>query len=286
MQNVAMRYSATSRRIFSADFRYRIGPRLPRGNLVLISTTFASISAFFECVARSGLRDAFVEMILSRGVDRHAVRDPRLFENCFYAYAIPYVWLVKPEDQQVGAHLIIARDTIRIPPQAIDPTVKNFQWGDLIRGLFEAYDQGGHTVVLPDADGNIIEGPGFNLFACHDEILLTPARGVLQGITRRTVLALAEEQGITARLDMFDADVLRAATEIFLTSTAGGLGVSKRVEVVAARHDVKKTPATRTGLNAPVPRAPPSATPPPPAAPASKPQTRPGRPCRAWHPPA
>ena len=177
----------------------------------------------FECVARSGLRDAFVEMILSRGVDRHAVRDPRLFENCFYAYAIPYVWLVKPEDQQVGAHLIIARDTIRIPPQAIDPTVKNFQWGDLIRGLFEAYDQGGHTVVLPDADGNIIEGPGFNLFACQDEILLTPGRGVLQGITRRTVLALAEEQGITARLDMFDADVLRAATEIFLTSTAGGV---------------------------------------------------------------
>ena len=40
---------------------------------------------------------------------------------------------------------------------------------------------------------------------------------------RRTVLALAQEQGITARLDMFDADVLRAATEIFLTSTAGGV---------------------------------------------------------------
>jgi branched-chain amino acid aminotransferase len=77
--------------------------------------------------------------------------------------------------------------------------------------------------VLVDADGNITEGPGFNLFAYHDGTLLTPAHGVLEGITRRTVLDLAEEQGIAAKLETFDADVLRTADEIFLTSTAGGV---------------------------------------------------------------
>jgi branched-chain amino acid aminotransferase len=177
----------------------------------------------FECVRCSGLRDAYVEMILSRGVAPPGIRDPRQFENRFYAFAIPYVWIVKPEDQQIGTHLVICTETTRIPPQAVDPTVKNFHWGDLVRGLFEAYDRGGSTAVLADADGNITEGPGFNLFAYHNGILLTPAQGVLEGVTRRTVLDLAEEQGISARLAMFDADLLRSADEIFLTSTAGGV---------------------------------------------------------------
>ena len=45
----------------------------------------------FECVRRSDLRQAYVDMILSRGVDEDGSRDPRRFRNRFYAYAIPYV---------------------------------------------------------------------------------------------------------------------------------------------------------------------------------------------------
>ncbi len=177
----------------------------------------------FECVRRAGIRSAYVEMILSRGIDEDGSRDPRRFRNCFYAHAVPYMWIVKPEDQKVGIHLVIAEKTIRIPPDAIDPTVKNFHWGDLVRGIYEAYDRGGYTVVLPDAAGNITEGPGFNVFVYYRGSLLTPERGVLKGITRQTTIDLAEAQGIPVRLDMFGADVLMAADEIFLTSTAGGV---------------------------------------------------------------
>jgi len=177
----------------------------------------------FECVRRTGIRNAYVEMILSRGIDEDGSRDPRRFRNCFYAHAVPYIWIVKPEDQKVGIHLVIAEKTIRIPPDAIDPTVKNFHWGDLVRGIYEAYDRGGYTVVLPDAAGNITEGPGFNVFVYDRGSLLTPERGVLKGITRQTMIDLAEEQGIPVRLNMFGADVLMAAEEVFLTSTAGGV---------------------------------------------------------------
>lgn len=177
----------------------------------------------FECVRRAGIRNAYVEMILSRGIDEDGSRDPRRFRNCFYAHAVPYMWIVKPEDQKVGIHLVIAEKTIRIPPDAIDPTVKNFHWGDLVRGIYEAYDRGGYTVVLPDAAGNITEGPGFNVFVYDRGSLLTPERGVLKGITRQTMIDLAEEQDIPVRLDMFGADVLMAAEEVFLTSTAGGV---------------------------------------------------------------
>ncbi len=177
----------------------------------------------FECVRRSGIKNAFVEMIMSRGVDEERSRDPRRFRNRFYAYAIPYIWIVKPEDQEVGIHLIIAEKTIRIPPEAVDPTIKNFHWADLTRGIYEAYERGGYTIVLPDVEGNITEGPGFNVFVYYEGTLLTPEKGVLEGITRATVLDLADELNIPARLGMFDAKVLKEAQEVFITSTAGGV---------------------------------------------------------------
>lgn len=177
----------------------------------------------FECVRRSGLQNAYVQMIMTRGVPPPGVRDPRLFDNRFYGFAIPYVWILKYEDQEIGTHLVVSRDTIRIPPKAVDPTVKNFHWGDLVRGLLEAYDRGGLNAVLADEAGHITEGPGYNLFAYAKGVLVTPATGVLEGITRMTVLDLAEEQGIPTRLEMFKIDLLREADEIFLSSTAGGV---------------------------------------------------------------
>ena len=177
----------------------------------------------FECVRRSELREAYVDMILSRGMDEDGSRDPRRFCNRFYAYAIPYVWIVKPKMQETGIHLVVAEKTIRIPSNAVDPRSKNFHWGDLMRGLYEAFDRGAYTVVLPDAQGNITEGPGFNVFACHEGTLHTPAAGVLEGITRQTVIDLAEEQGIPVELDSFGTGLLESAEEVFLSSTAGGI---------------------------------------------------------------
>lgn len=176
-----------------------------------------------ECVRRSGLRDAYVEMIVTRGSPPAGERDPRKFNHRFYAFAVPYVWLVKPDDQLRGTNLVIARDVVRIDPQAVDPSVKNFHWGDLTRGLFEAYARGGNTAVLLNAAGEVTEGPGFNIFALSAGCLWTPAGGVLHGITRQTVITLASECGITTEVTMFGPERLTRADEIFMTSSAGGV---------------------------------------------------------------
>ena len=55
-----------------------------------------------KCVKLSELRDSYVEMIITRGVPLNGERDPRKFSNRFYAFAIPYVWVVTPEDQKKG----------------------------------------------------------------------------------------------------------------------------------------------------------------------------------------
>src|SRR5215218_1902710 len=66
-------------------------------------------------------------------------------------------------------------------------------------------------------------GPGFNLFAVKAGSISTPERGVLEGITRKTVIELAAEHGIPLEVRPVPADEVRTADEVFITSTAGGI---------------------------------------------------------------
>ena len=175
-----------------------------------------------ECVRLSGLRDAYAEVICTRGIPKPGSRDPRECENRFYAFVVPFVWIADPEKQERGLHATIGHRR-RIAPESVDPTVKNYHWLDLEVGLLEAYERGGETVILTDANGNVVEGPGFNVFAVHDGAISTPDRGVLEGITRRTVIELANGHGIPIEARPVAADELRRADEVFLSSTAGGV---------------------------------------------------------------
>jgi branched-subunit amino acid aminotransferase/4-amino-4-deoxychorismate lyase len=176
-----------------------------------------------EVVRRSGLREAYVEAVVTRGVPRPGERDPRRWTPRLYVYAIPYVWIVRPELQEEGTNVIVSERTRRIPPDSVDPTVKNFHWGDLVRALFEAYDRDAWLPILTDGEGHVAEGPGFNVFALVEGMLHTPERGVLEGITRRTAIEIAREQGLEVRIGGLPVSQLHAADEIFLTSTAGGV---------------------------------------------------------------
>jgi branched-chain amino acid aminotransferase len=201
--------------------RLRLTPPHDRGTVRRI---------LIELIEASGLREAYVEMVCTRGSSVGGSRDPRTFVNCFYAFAIPYVWIVRPEDADTGMDAAIARRARLIPSDSVDPTVKNFHWGDLTRGLFEAYDRGAHHVLLLDHEGNLTEGPGYNVFALIDGRLLTPASGVLDGITRRTVLELARGEGLEAvEADIAESEV-HAARELFATSTAGGIMAITRLD--------------------------------------------------------
>jgi branched-chain amino acid aminotransferase len=175
-----------------------------------------------ECVRLSGLRDAYAEIICTRGVPPPGSRDPRDCENNFFAFVVPFVWIADPDKQLRGLHAAIA-GVQRIQPESVDPKVKNYHWLDLELGLYEAYERGGETVILVDGDENVLEGPGFNVFVMKDGGVLTPSRGVLEGITRKTAIELAAELGIPLEARPVPADEVRAADEVFLTSTAGGV---------------------------------------------------------------
>lgn len=175
-----------------------------------------------ECVRRAGLRDAYVELLCTRGRPAPGSRDPRTCANRFMAFAIPFVWIATPERQREGIDLVVGTPQ-RIPSASVDPRVKNYHWLDFVAGLFEAYERGGETVVLTDGQGHLTEGPGFNVFVVRHGRLATPAVGVLEGVSRRTVIELAQAAGLSVEQRPVSVAELRDADEVFLTSTGGGV---------------------------------------------------------------
>ena len=190
-----------------------------------IGLTRADIAAaLHQMVGASGLQDAYVAMVAARG--RNPVpgsRDPRDCINHFYAWCVPYVHLVKPEDAARGTSVWIAKSVRRIPRDSVDPTAKNYHWGDFTSGLFEAKDNGFETTLLLDHDGHVTEGPGFNVFAVFDDRIVTSDHGVLHGISRRTALEMAAARGLATACRPLPLDEFWQADEVFLTTSGGGI---------------------------------------------------------------
>jgi branched-chain amino acid aminotransferase len=182
-----------------------------------------------ECVARSGLRDAYVQVTCTRGLPPAGTRDPRLCRNRLYAFAQPFVWIADEQQRREGLRMILAK-TQRIPPESLDQRIKNFHWLDLTMGIFEAYDRDATVPIMPAADGTVTEGPGFNVFIVKDGALATPQRGLFEGITRRTVIEIAADLQMRCEVRAVRAEEVTIADEIFISSTAGGIMPVTRFE--------------------------------------------------------
>ncbi|MEO0403146.1 MAG: aminotransferase class IV [Pseudomonadota bacterium] len=197
-----------------------------------ISMDHAAIcTALHAMVAASGLQDAYVAMVAARG--RNPVpgsRDPRDCANHFYAWCVPYVHIITPEAAAKGTSVWIAKSVRRIPANSVDPKVKNYHWGDFTSGLFEAKDNGFETTLLLDHDGHVTEGPGFNVFAVFGDRVVTSDHGVLHGVTRRTVLEMCGEAGLSTETRPLPLDEFLQADEVFLSSSGGGVIPVARVD--------------------------------------------------------
>lgn len=201
--------------------RFRLDPGLSAAQITAVLA---------QCVRLSGLRSAYVEMIVTRGQPPWGSRDPRQAVNQFHAFAVPFVWIANPAQRERGLHVHVS-DVQRIPTASVDPTAKNYHWNDLTMGLLGALDAGHDTVLLTDAGGNVVEGPGFNVFAVTAAgTLVTPQAGVLEGVTRRTVLEMAQALGLPVELRALSAGELRRAAEVFLSTSGGGVLPVTRVD--------------------------------------------------------
>jgi branched-chain amino acid aminotransferase len=151
------------------------------------------------------------------------------FDEDFIAFAIPFGSVASKEQLECGLHLAIT-DVVRIQPSSVDPTVKNYHWLDMIKGLYAAYERGADTAILIDVNSNLSEGPGFNIFSINNGVVSTPDVSVLLGITRQTIFDICEELEVICHAQDITVDKLKTADEVFITSTAGGIMPVTRID--------------------------------------------------------
>lgn len=186
-------------------------------------------SNIIETLKRNCLRDAYIRLIVTRGIGDLGL-DPRKCPNpSVIIIAVPTITLYSPEVRERGVRAIISW-VRRDPVDATSHEIKTLNYMNSILAKIEANNSDVDEAICLDAKGFVSEGAAENLFVVKDGRIFTPpiSTGALAGITRNTVMDLArnigygvEEKNITPN-ELFNAD------EVFMTGTAA--------EIVAVRE--------------------------------------------------
>ena len=116
----------------------------------------------------------------------------------------------------------------------------------------EAVQSGFDEALLLNSRGKVSEASGMNLFIVRDGVLITPGvdQDILEGITRASVLELAQAMGIPTLERPVDKTELFVADEVFLSGTAARVTPVRRVETTDLRGDRPVMTAIRDRLTA------------------------------------
>ena len=120
-----------------------------------------------------------------------------------------------------GMHAAITR-TQSYSPEALDPKVKHYSRMNFNLAELEANDvEPGAWPILRDAEGNLTEGSGYNMFMVTDGVLRTPGdRALLQGVSRGMVFDLAKQLDIPVAVEDLQPYDLYTSDEAFFSSTS------------------------------------------------------------------
>jgi len=177
-------------------------------------------SAVEETVAANGLEDGYVRLVVTRGagslgLDIRRTSDPQVI-------IIADTITLYPEELYENGLDIITASTIRNHPCALSPRIKSLNYLNNILAKIEGTDAGTLEALMLNHKGEVAECTGDNIFIVKRGVLMTPPTdaGILDGITRRVVIELAEAAGIPFReCNMLKHDIY-AADECFLTGSA------------------------------------------------------------------
>jgi branched-chain amino acid aminotransferase len=189
--------------------------------------------AIIDTVRASGLRDAYIRPVVSRGPGDLGI-DPRKCPTPTVVIIVDEIRLYPREAYERGLRMITA--TARRPAvDALDGRVKSLNYLNNILARIEANRAGVEEALMLTPEGYVCECSADNVFVVvRGEVWTPPAHlGLLRGITRDTVLALASDLGIGAAERPFTLHDVYTADECFLTGT--GAEVAPVVEVDGRR---------------------------------------------------
>ena len=173
-----------------------------------------------ETVKANELTDGYIRLVITRGGDQLGL-DP-------FQCAAPQVIIIAagirlyPEEHYTNGLALITAATIRNHPAALSPRIKSLNYLNNIMAKVEAIDAGCLEAVMLNTKGEVAECTGDNLFLIKNGTIKTPPleAGILEGITRNTVIMLAEKAGLTVQQTPLTKHDIYVADECFLTGTA------------------------------------------------------------------
>jgi branched-chain amino acid aminotransferase len=166
-----------------------------------------------------GVQSAYVRIMITRG-ESPPFLDPTLSgPNNLVIIARefkenPKSWYEK------GVNVIIS-DIERTSVKAFDPNIKSGNYLNNVMAFMNAKKEGAFEALMLNSMGHLTEGTTSNIWMVKDNKIITPplSAGLLDGITRKTVLVLAKKNGLIVEQKNLAPDELVNADEAFLTAT-------------------------------------------------------------------
>ncbi len=183
-----------------------------------------------QVIQRNQLTTAYVRPMCFYGAEGMGLRADTLAVHCMIA-AWEWGTYLGNESLERGIRVRTSSFTRHHVNITMCKAKANGNYMNSMLALQEARACGCDEALLLDREGYVAEGSGENVFLVTDGELITPElTSALNGITRRTVITLAEEQGLTVKEKRITRDEVYIADEAFFTGTAAEVTPIREVD--------------------------------------------------------
>src|SRR5881628_2514414 len=217
------------RRVFRLDKHLDRLYHSAKGAWLAIPMTKAELRRLVEqAVAKSGLADAYIRLLVTRGVGDLGL-DPRKCVRPTIVLIVDSIALWPADRYEKGLTCLTAATPIN-HRESLSPRIKSLNYLSHILAKVEGIAAGVDEVIMLDSSGYVAEASGMNLAMVKQGVVRTPPpyAGILRGVTRDAVLELAREAGYGVDESPLNRYDLYTADEVFLTGTAAEIvGIAK-----------------------------------------------------------
>jgi branched-chain amino acid aminotransferase len=176
--------------------------------------------AITSTVQANSKKNGYIRALVTRGAGYLGL-DPRKTTDPQVVIIVDDISLYPPELYENGMEIITV-STIRNHPNALNPRIKSLNYLNNIMAKMEAIQSGCLEALMLNHQGQVAECTGDNIFIVKRGALKTPPTdaGILEGVTRNTVLELARAASIPVQETALTRLDVHTADECFLTGTA------------------------------------------------------------------
>jgi len=181
-------------------------------------------------VRENGLDSAYIRPMCFYGSEGMGLRADNLHVHCM---AAAWEWgaYLGEDNMKNGIRIKVSSFTRHHVNITMCRAKANGNYMNSMMALQEAMRDGYDEALLLDAEGYVMEGSGENIFIVREGVLYTPdLTSALDGITRKTVMSLADELGIDVVEKRITRDEVYIADEAFFTGTAAEVTPIREVD--------------------------------------------------------